>query len=182
MNSVEIKNKTTFSADEDGKTHCNIWVHGKTDLGKKLAHFSESPFIHPYFGPFSSVEGFWHYVQNEEQDDCLRSLSGMAAKNKGKTMTWRYVENFHEIIMAANFYKIEQNAELKRMFLESTLPFDYYYLFVPKGDVVGLTPTVVRPAGYEWLIKGFEEIRRMMQHGERPSADIYTQFNKKVTQ
>jgi len=178
MTNTEIKSKNTFNAEDDGKTHINIWINSKTPLGVMLAHFYESPFVHPFFGPFASMEGFWHYVQNEEQDDSLRSLSGMSAKKRGKRLTWRHVENFHEIITAANFYKIEQNAELKKLFLESTLPFDYYYIFAPKGDAVGLASTVIRPPGYDWLVKGFEDIRKMMQHGDRPSPNLYAQFAK----
>ncbi|EKD22616.1 MAG: putative phage protein, partial [uncultured bacterium] len=92
--------------DDDGVTHINLWINGRTRLGKMLAHFYESPFVHPYFGPFNSMEGFWHYIQNKERDDALRSLSNMAAKNYAKGMTWCRVEDFHKIIMAANYYKI----------------------------------------------------------------------------
>ena len=171
--------KPTFRIEDDGITHINVWIKGKTELGRMLAHFYESPFTHPFFGPFVSMEGFWHYIQSEEQPDILRSLSGIAAKKKGKTLTWKYVDNFHDIINGGNFYKVEQNETIRKLFLESTLPFDYYYLFTPKGDAAGLSPTIVRPTGYDWLITGFEEIRNMMKNGERPSNKAYSQFANK---
>ena len=162
-----------FKAEDDGKTHINIWINSPTKLGKMLSHFYESAFVHPYFGPFNSMEGFWHYIQNKERDDALRSLSGMAAKKYGKELEWRHVENFQEIIIAANYYKIEQNAELKKLFVDESLPFDYYYLFTPVGDAAGLNEVIVRPAGYKWLVEGFEEIRTMMQFDQRPAAIDY---------
>jgi hypothetical protein len=168
----------------DGVSHINIWINSKSQLGKMLSHFYESPFIHPYFGPFNSMEGFWHYIQNlriDEKsgmlvgDDTLRSLSGMSAKNYGKKLQWRHVDNFHEIIIAANYYKIEQNPELLKLFMQSEVPLDYYYLFTPVGDAEGLSDVVVRPAGYRWLVEGFEELRKMFQHDERPAYINYDQ-------
>ena len=178
---MAINMNARFRIEDDGVTHINVWVKGKTELGRALSHFFESPFIHPFFGPFVSMEGFWHYIQSEERPDILRSLSGIAAKKKGKALTWAYVDNFHEIINGGNFYKIEQNPHLKEMFVNSTLPFDYYYLFTPKGDAAGLAPTIVRPSGYEWLVAGFEENRKMMCAGVRPGNGMYSQFIAKAS-
>ena len=127
----------------DGVTHINIWILGKTELGKMLAHFYHMPFKHPRLGPFNSMEGLWHYVKTEEKDDTLRALSG---------------------INAANFYKIEQNPRLVQLMVESDLPFEFYYLFGP--DNIKITPP-----GYTWLVDGFEEIRRMLKEGRRPADE-----------
>ena len=148
----------------DGVTHINIWILGKTELGKMLAHFYHMPFKHPRLGPFNSMEGLWHYVKTEEKDDTLRALSGIKAKDYGKKLTRRHVKDFHAIINAANFYKIEQNPRLVQLMVESDLPFEFYYLFGP--DNIKITPP-----GYTWLVDGFEEIRRMLKEGRRPADE-----------
>ena len=181
-------NTTIYKREDDGVTHCNIWLHAETKLGRMLSHFYECPFKHPVFGHFASMEGFWQYIQVDEAEtdikekrdlaESLRYLSGMAAKRKRSGLTWRYVDKFHEIINAANYYKIEQNAELKELFINSELPFTYYYLFVPKGELAGMKPRVIVPPNYEWLVEGFEENRRMMREGRTPPTNIYDQFNR----
>lgn len=165
--------RNAFTEDSDGVTHINISITGKTKLGKMLSHFYESPFKHPKFGTFNSMEGFWHYIQNVESPDVLRSLSGSAARNLGKTLTWNHVECFREIIIAANFYKIEQNEELKELIIDSSLPFDYYYMNQPDGvDATGRA-ILVRPDSYAWLVEGFEQIRIMFQYDQRPKPIDY---------
>lgn len=173
MNTVldrPIREKTKKTGD--GITYINIWIYGKTEVGRALSHFYESPFLHPYFGQFNSMEGFWYYIKTREKDDRLRILAAAEAKALGKTLTRYYVKNFHEIINAANFYRIEQNEKIKKLLMESTLPFEYYYLFGP-GSVL------IRPKGHEWLIEGFEEIRTMFREGRRPAEIDYSQFLKR---
>jgi hypothetical protein len=47
--------------EEDGVTHINIYSKGKTELGRWLTNFSYSPFNHPEYGKFLSMEGFWYW-------------------------------------------------------------------------------------------------------------------------
>ena len=157
-------NIDSYTPDMDGKNHINIHLESKTDVGRKICHFFRSPFTHPILGPFVSMEGFWHYIQSIERPETMRELYGMRAKEAGKLLTWRKVNNFKDIILAANYYKIEQDEELKKEFLRSSLPFDMYYVFVPE---VG-EPMQIRRDQNKWLIECFEKIRTMMQHGERP--------------
>lgn len=152
--------------DGDGVDHINIHVDGKTELGRMLSTFHRSQFTHPWFGPFNSMEGFWFYIKTKEKPDELRMLSGLKAKKLGKSLTRQWVENFTDIITAANYFKIEQNPHLKKLFLESTLPFDHYYLHGP-GKVM------IRPKGHEWLVAGFEQIRQWMREGKRPPEIDY---------
>ena len=201
---MELLNKTFYNTslplvydpEEDGITHINIWYLGKTELGKMLSHFYKSPFHHPYFGTFNSMEGFWHYLQsiNSPDDavdpnklgpdgnpvkvprDTLRSLSGNAAKQYGKKLKWSYVDRFYEIISAANFYKIEQNPVLKKLFIESTLPFDLYYLNPPIGDAEGQRKVLTKLVNYKWLVDSFEENRILMQYKERPMQINYDEI------
>lgn len=158
------KKKETKVNPDDGVTHINIWIHAQTHLGRMLSHFYKMRFTHPVLGPFNSMEGLWHYVKTEEKDDTLRKLYGPHAKDYGHQLTQQYIENFRAIIIAANFYKIERNENLKMMMVESTLPFRYYYYHGPQ-DVF------VEPPEYKWLVEGFEEIRRMLRENRRP-ADL----------
>ena len=178
-----------FNPEDDGITHINIWFQGKTELGRMLSHFYELPFTHPFFGDFKTMEGLWRYIQNKDttpeeaergiEKDKLRHMSGIAAKNFGKSLTWRKVECFIEIIAAANFYKIKQSPKLMRMFTDSTLPFVMYYVRIATGDAEGQGGTVVPLTKYKWLVKSFEDNRKLMQYGERPEKIDYSQFNIK---
>jgi hypothetical protein len=159
--------KKTPETPKDGVDHINIWAKGETELGRLLAHFTRSHFVHPYFGPFNSMEGFWYYIKSEEQDDELRRLSGLEAKNYGRQMTDRWIENFFDIIIAANYHKIDQNDKLRELFVSSTLPFDMYYLHGP--DCV-----LIRPSGYGWLVEGFEKLRKLMKAGQAIEEPDYS--------
>lgn len=145
--------------EDDGRTHINISVTGATELGQKLTHFGAMPFIHPIYGPFKTMEGFWHYIKCEEADDLFRTHSASRAKSHAKLKNTVFRENFIGIINEANFYKIEQTPGLKDLMVASTLPFAYYYLFGPEQ-------IQVFPKQAEWLCQGFEEIRRLMKAGK----------------
>jgi hypothetical protein len=151
----------------DGINYINIWNKGETELGCMLSHFYSASFVHPHYGYFSSMEGFWHYIRTAEKDDSLRNLTGIKAKNHGRTFTQEFVFNFCDIINEANFFKIEQNPKIKELFLKSDLPFEFYYLY-------GSGPVVIRPNGWEWLVAGFERTRTLMKAGERLPPVIYT--------
>ncbi len=162
-----VGKRIPINPELDSVSHINICPKGKTELGIMLSHMHYSPFIHPYFGPFNCMEGFWQYIQSEEHDDALRTLGGWAAQEHGKRLTKRYVDNFPAIIIEANYFKIKQNEKLKKMMVESTLPFDNYYLF---GE--GQVP--IRQTNLKWLVDGFETIRTMLREGKEPEPIDYT--------
>jgi hypothetical protein len=170
----------TRYSDGDGVTHINIWSRGQTRLGQELSHFSYKPFIHPFFGPFNSMEGFWYYLKSADKPDKLRRLWGFRAKEVGRELENVHVHGFSDIIIAANWYKIEQDFELRQMVEESTLPFDHYYLFGEDED----HQVLIRPKGHEWLVQGFEQIRTSIKNGEEaPTLDYdkyYRQFENSI--
>jgi len=166
---LRLKKKNPINPD-DGVTHINIWLHGQEPLGRMLSHFYKMHFTHPVLGPFNSMEGLWYYVkavhpETGKKDDTLRKLYGIKAKDRGKQLKNMYVENFRDIIIAANFYKIEQNPDLLKQFTESTLPFKMYFYY---NDVL------VEQPEYDWLVEGFEEIRRMFKENRRPKELDYS--------
>lgn len=150
----------------DGITHIDIHSMGGTELGKLLSHFAHTPFTHPYFGPFYSMEGFWYYARcgfNETLAYKLRYLSGFRAKKVGKEFKMIKYDEFQQDIIAANYQKIIQNDRICDLMIASELPFDHYYTFSEGGRVV--TP---KEAG--WLIQGFEDIRMALKEGVVPSV------------
>lgn len=148
----------------DGTTHVNIYSRGETALGRGLSHFYYSPFVHPYYGPFNCMEGFWYYIKASEghRDDALRTLVGHKAKEYGKRLPARRRDNFKQVIVEANFHKVEQNSTLKQQMIDSVLPFDHYYLFERPG-VHENGGVFIRPQGFGWLVEGFEAIRQELK-------------------
>lgn len=160
----EIDLRPQPNNDLDSIEFINIYTKGKTPLGKMLAHFTHMPFRHPqYGGTFYTIEGFWHWYKSSDRPDRLRYLNGPKARDMGKNIPCEWRDDFKEAIFIATWCKIEQNPELKDMFLKSSLPFEHYFLDGPKGAKVP-----VRPAASLWLCKMMERIRTMMWNGERP--------------
>ena len=156
-------------AAQEGVTHINISNRSNTELGRLLVHYTHSPFVHPHYGPFNSMEGLWHYIKTSpeiKERDKLRTFAGHRAKELGKNFPKRQISNFREQILEANFFKIEQNPRLLELMKASTLPFDHYYLH-GEGNVL------IRPDGLIWLSEGFEEIRSMLKEGRRPKKVNY---------
>ena len=154
--------------DKDGVDHINIHSVGKTELGKLLSHFSHQPFIHPYFGLFYSMEGFWYFARigfNEEIGNRLHYLSGFRAKQVGRELPYKWYTEFQDDIIAANYQKIIQNERLCELMIASELPFDHYYTFGPNSHHI-------TPQSADWLVKGFEDIRLALKEGVVPSVWI----------
>lgn len=166
-----LKDGTTkIAVEDDGSTHINIYSQGKTKLGRKLSHFAKTPFRHPFFGPFESMEGFWYYMRGvkivdgkEQRDDQLRYLCGFEAKQYGRQLKAKWYDDFWEDILAANYQKIIQNEEIRDMMINSTLPFKHYYVFGPHK-------VVINARDHEKLTEGMEEIRRALVE-DRPSKE-----------
>lgn len=160
---------------KDGEDHINIWEHGRTDLGKFLAHSSPFGFKHKIFGNFNAMESFWHYIQSDEKDDRIRIMHGPTLRQFAKRLKMVRVVNFRAIVMDSNWQRIKQHRDKMQMIAESSLPFDCYY-------VSKETRLRVRPTFFKWLIMGFDEIRTAIKEGrepifdfllDKPNSDIY---------
>lgn len=167
INQVNYKDDNLlFLPDNDGINHINIYNKGKTELGQMLSHYAYSPFVHPYFGPFNSMEGFWYYLRAERKDEKLRQLYGAQAKFYGKKLVSVKVHHFNILIVDANYHKIIQNPRIANLLVQSSLPFDHYYT---DSRVNG--GHKVKIHGFEWLIGGFERIREELKSGQ-PHIDL----------
>lgn len=161
-----IKPKEQIILEDDGKTYTNIWIRSNCELGQMLSHFYESHFEHPFYGPFYCIEGFWYYIKTKERDDRLRTMVGNKAKYLGKKLTSEWRDDFKELILDANYHKINQSPVIKDLLIKSTLPFDHFYTFGPAN-------LIIRPKAHEWLTDMFEELRLMFKEGRKPNSINY---------
>lgn len=154
-----------FKIVDDGITHINIYSRGKTTLGRWLSHYQHMPFVHPFYGPFYSMEGFWFYIRSGRKHDELRYVSNFKAKTMGKQFGREPNLHFREDIIAGNYEKIRQNQQLYDAIKASTLPFDHYYIFGPQSILVNAKDSA-------WLVEGFEEIRQAIKNGVVPKSAV----------
>lgn len=164
----------------DCVTHINTHFTQSKEgsVGKMLAPYAEYPFTHPYFGPFKTIEGFWHFLRGGCVDDKFRSLKGDRAKRRMKkgTLAGTYVKvkapaDINRIMLLAHYEKISQNRVIKQALIDSTLPFDQYFVFGP-GQVI------IRPGDTEVLVDILEELRTMFKQGIKPEPYDYSHLSK----
>jgi predicted NAD-dependent protein-ADP-ribosyltransferase YbiA (DUF1768 family) len=160
MSKPTPKNAINDIEGKDGVDFINVYSKGETEIGRRASHFAYSEFVHPTYGAFKSMEAFWIWIKLKNPEDpavqCLRDMVGYQAKAFGRTVETVRVENFHEIIIAGNWHKFNQNPVLKQLMVESTLPFKHYYLS-------GNGQVTIRPLGYDWLMEGLEKIRKHLK-------------------
>lgn len=151
-----------INPEDDDVEHINTYTGGKSRLGRLITNLSDLSVNHPEFGLFRTMEGLYYYrtrgVKVKQDDgtvvihrfEDLRALSGFAAKKYGETLPPEWNENLYKEIKDGIRCKIEQHAELKKLVIESTLPFEHYYVYGKK---------VVIPKSSKWFCKMLEELR-----------------------
>jgi len=141
----------------DGVTHINVYSHGKTELGRLLSNFAHTPFHHPTFGWFESMEGYWYWLGTGMQHDDLRRYWGYEAKRIGKMYERATFPNFEELIEEGLYYKLLWHPEIQELIVNSTLPFYHYYTY-------GGGAKIIMPSNTEWLLDCLEELRFNLKH------------------
>ena len=164
----------------DGIDHINIYSKGRTSIGRFLSNFAQAD-IETDDGDFASIEGYWYWLllpmelnscsSDISEDDIssflekkkiLHSVFGYDAKNIGKRLLDRYgrrltdeqVDNdidFKSKIKNAIKFKINNHPKYKKELLESTLPFNHYYIFYGK---------IKEPTSHRWVIDYMDELRK----------------------
>lgn len=117
--------------EDDGVTHINIWSKAKTELGQALSNFAHTPFTHPEFGMFASMEALWYWLSTGRTHNELRRLYGMSAKSYGSKLARVEMDEaeFRKIICDAFRCKLDQHPKLKEAFTRSTLPLEHYFVY-----------------------------------------------------
>jgi len=128
-------------------------------------------------GAFDSMEGFWYYVKAKRRDPKLQTLSGHEAKFYGRTLESRRFDEFQDVINDANYHKINQNSHIKRLLIESTLPFDHYYVLLDRETGKFIQK---RPAGFDFLIDGFMRHRELFKNGHKPPELDYERIFSQI--
>ncbi len=159
-----------FSPKEDGVTHINVYSRGQTQLGQLLSNFAHTPFKHPRFGFFASMEGFWYWVScggptGERSVEPLRRLYGASAKSVGRKLLKTEIdpELFKQYIREGLRAKVEQSPQILDLLKLSALPFTHYFVYGSDNDVV------VNKPEHDWQMKYLEALRRVAR-GELDAA------------
>ncbi len=146
---------TTLNREDDGVRHINCWSKARTALGQLLSNFANTPFHHPQHGAFASVEGFWYWCATGMKHTQLRRLYGASAKSYGSKLPRVEMdeETFRDLIRSAIRCKLEQNSKLRDLFIESTLPFEHYFVYGPKSEII------VQKDKHRWQMEYLEQLR-----------------------
>lgn len=157
-----------FKPNDDGVTHINIYSRSLTRLGMFLSHFPKTPFVHPLYGNFESMEGFWYFIKTGMRHEYLRGLYGYEAKSFGKKQEIIKTDNFLEVIKEGNRHKLATFPVMKEKLRLCKLPLAHYYVFgnweMNAGIRVWDPSAVVRQAkDSEWLLDFWNTTRADLQ-------------------
>lgn len=131
-----------YTPDKDGIDHINAYSKARTAVGRKLTNYAHTPFDHPIFGHFESMEGFWFWLASGRQYNKLRELHGYKANQLGRVclLDINYEEvvdsRFKKWIKEATEAKFRQNSELLQQLVETgDLPIVHYYYDYKERDL-----------------------------------------------
>jgi hypothetical protein len=135
---------------KDGVEHLNVYSKAKTELGQMLSNFAFTPFKHPQYGHFASMEAFWYWLSTGKKHDNLRRLYGLSAKMAGRKLDRVESKTFREEICEAIQLKIAQSYEIQSH-MKSTIPLPllHYYVY-PYGTTHG---RVVPKPEHTWQLE-----------------------------
>lgn len=158
-----------YNPKEDGVNHINMYSKGKTHLGRMLTNFAHTPFEHPQFGHFESVEGLWYFLKTGRLYDKFRNLTGYEAKKEGRKVlkgvgsgdsdSEGVSEEFKEYIKEGIKAKLRDNPDLLKELCLCKLPLAHYYYF--GNDNTGYTIKTLEQ--YDWITETIEELRHITQ-------------------
>ncbi len=165
-----------LSPFSEGIDHINVYSKSKTDLGRLLTNFAHTPFTHPKYGHFESIEGAWFYFLTGKRHEKLRKLHGSAAKMQGSNLVpreWRsemvYTEDFKQIINECTQCKFRQHTDILLKLISNDLPLEHYYIV---GD------KVINKNKYQWVLDEIIRIRKVTQvwyvkkYGQLPNISL----------
>jgi hypothetical protein len=147
---------------EDGITHINIYSKSALPLGRALSNFFASTFIHPKYGKFKSVEGFYYWLLTGKIFNELKELVGYEAKKFGesKEPAIKRDKKFKEEIQEAIGLKIIQNDYIQNLLIKSSLPFAHYYYY---GDKDKKPVVYYKEKEHHYIIEAVEQIRKELK-------------------
>ena len=154
----------------EGADHINIYTKSKLRIGRALSNFFHSVFIHPEYGKFQSVEGFYYWILTGQMHDKLKELHGIEAKDFGesKSKLVKIDKNFKEEIQKAIAHKIIQNDYIQRLLIKTELPLTKYYYY---GDPLVSPQVYDLSKKHDYMVHAIEEIRIRLKKDGRIIRD-----------
>ena len=158
----------TIDPNEDGITHLNVYSQGKTELGRLLTNFALTPFKHPDYGRFASMEGFWYWLSTGQKHDRLRRAHGAIAKKIGRSLERVPCTNFKEEIEKAIRVKIKQTPEIIRLMrLQKPLPLKHYYVY----HMTKKSSSVIEKPEHNWQLEVMDMIWQIVYARAHPDYE-----------
>lgn len=142
--------------ETDGYDHIRIHPRAHTYLGRAMWHGARSPFRHPRYGQFASMEAYWQWLRTGRRHEHLRSLYGKRAYSCGLRHDTVPMHGFRRAIVEGLSCRIEQSASTLMLLRMSTLPFLQY-----SNDDDGSDYTVIRT--WDWYTQSLERRRLHIQ-------------------
>jgi hypothetical protein len=150
-----------IDVEMDGEDYINIDISAKTQLGRWLADFTYSSFVHPFYGPFRSIVGYSYWLSTGKKVDALRSLTGRQARSEGIRHPVVRYPHYIQDVKVGHWLKVKLRKEIREMLGLSTLPLESFYLFGQMNMPVASRNRVL-------VISTLTEIRDCIQRGETP--------------
>lgn len=151
----------------DGKDHINAYSKARTKIGRKLTNFANTPFVHPKYGNFESIEGFWFWLVSGKQYHKLKELSGFSASELGRVCLTNIdydsvvkTESFRNEIKEAIKLKLRQNTDILQGLVETgDLPIVHYYYDYNNPDIEKASVRYLPK--HQWQMDILEDIREI---------------------
>lgn len=157
-----------YEPKNDGIDHINAYSKSLCELGRLLTNFAHTPFEHPQYGRFESVEGAWYFGKLGFVNDEFKKVHGYNAKKLGQKMTKSLYggeeepplpDHFKNFIKECISCKLRQNVDLLNKLVSTNVPIVHYYFY---GDP-NQDPVVKNLDKYNWVTGHIEEIRKTCQ-------------------
>lgn len=144
--------------ENDGKLFINVYSQARTQLGRDLSNFAHTPFTHPKYGKFSSVEGAYYYFYTGRRHEKLRTLSGVMAKSEGLSLIpigWHnqnieILNEFKDFIRECLQCKLREHKDILWALISTDLPLEHFYV---KGI------NIINKTKHKWILEEIDRIR-----------------------
>lgn len=113
----------------DGIDHINIHSNGRSELGRLLCDQAQTPFTHPRYGKFESLEGYRHWCRTGKQHHILKELWGVAVGHRSRKYKEQRSDNYANEIVEGIHCKVMQTPDLYELLMGSVLPLECYFVF-----------------------------------------------------
>jgi hypothetical protein len=155
----KLKPVTEPTYGEEGVDHINISIKSSTKLGRFLSNRFKTPFTHPEFGEFQSVEGLWCYLSYEIPskgiEDRIRRLHFSNTTKFVNNLVKKKTDGFKNHIYETILSKMYTHPEMARELIANKLPLLMYY--------TNENGVRVNIGHGDWLIPMFVKIRNQLE-------------------